>query len=99
MEIMRWCLPAQKTRFELRIVNVPLGKSHIGVRAFSYPHHLRCERISFRLAREHASPLYLKIINCFEEMLYRKIDFIFWGVTPFERSLKCITLNEMEKTA
>ena len=28
MEIMRWCLPAQKTRFQLRILNVPLGKSH-----------------------------------------------------------------------
>ena len=26
MEIMRWCLPAQKTRFQLRILNVPLGK-------------------------------------------------------------------------
>ena len=36
--------PAQKTRFQLRIVNVPLGKSHIGVRAFSYPDHLRCEK-------------------------------------------------------
>ena len=44
MEIMRWCLPAQKTMFQLRILNVPLGKSHIGVRAFSYPHHLRCEK-------------------------------------------------------
>ena len=30
MEIKRWCLPAQKTRFQLRILNVPLGKSHIG---------------------------------------------------------------------
>ena len=29
MEIMRWCLQAQKTRFQLRILNVPLGKSHI----------------------------------------------------------------------
>ena len=28
MEIKRWCLPAQKTRFQL-ILNVPLGKSHI----------------------------------------------------------------------
>ena len=26
MEIKRWCLPAQKTRFQLRILNVPLGK-------------------------------------------------------------------------
>ena len=43
MEIMRWCLPAQKTRFQLRILNVQLGKSHIGVWALSYPHHLRCE--------------------------------------------------------
>ena len=31
MEIMRWCLPAQKTRFQLRILNVQLGKPHIGV--------------------------------------------------------------------
>ena len=30
METMHWCLPAQKTRFQLRILNVPLGKSHIG---------------------------------------------------------------------
>ena len=30
MEIMRRCLPAQKTRFQRRILNVPLGKSHIG---------------------------------------------------------------------
>ena len=36
--------PAQITRFQLRIVNVPLGKSHIGVSAFSYPDHLRCEK-------------------------------------------------------
>ena len=31
MEIMRWCLPAQKTRFQLRILNILLGKFHIGV--------------------------------------------------------------------
>ena len=31
MEIMHWCLPAQKTRFQLRILNVPLGKSHTWV--------------------------------------------------------------------
>ena len=30
MEKMRWCLPAQKTRFQLRILNVSLGKPHIG---------------------------------------------------------------------
>ena len=35
MEVMRWCLAAQKTRFQLRILNVPLGKSHIGVWALS----------------------------------------------------------------
>ena len=44
MEIMRWCLPAQKTRFQQRILNVPLGKSHIGVWALSYRHQLRCEK-------------------------------------------------------
>ena len=42
MEIMRWCLPAEKTRFQLRILNVPLGKSHIGICALSYALHLRC---------------------------------------------------------
>ena len=41
MEIMRWCLPAQKTRFQLRILNVLLGKFHIGVWALSYALHLR----------------------------------------------------------
>ena len=44
MEIKRWCLPTQKTRFQLRILNVPLGKSHIGVWALSYALHLRCEK-------------------------------------------------------
>ena len=43
MEIMRWCLPAQTTRFQLRILNVPLGKSHIWVCALNYALHLRCE--------------------------------------------------------
>ena len=31
-------------------------------------------------------------------MLNRKIDFTFWGVTLFEKALKCITLNEMKKS-
>ena len=44
MEIMRWCFPAQKTRFQLRILNVPLGKSHIGVWELSYALHLQCEK-------------------------------------------------------
>ena len=30
-------------------------------------------------------------------MLYRKIDFTFWGVTLFKRALKCITLNKMKE--
>ena len=42
MEIMRWFLPAQKTRFQQRILNVLLGKFHIGVWALSYVVHLRC---------------------------------------------------------
>ena len=29
-------------------------------------------------------------------MLYRKIDFTFWGVTLFKRALKCIILNKMK---
>ena len=44
MEIMRWCLPAQKTRFQLHILNVPLGMSHIGVWELSCALHLRCEK-------------------------------------------------------
>ena len=31
-------------------------------------------------------------------MLYRKIDFTFWGVPLFKRALKCITLNKMKKS-
>ena len=44
MDIMRWCLPAQKTRLQLRILNVLLGKFHIGFWALSYALHLRCEK-------------------------------------------------------
>ena len=29
-------------------------------------------------------------------MLYRKIDFTFWGVTFFKRALICITLTKMK---
>ena len=42
MEIMRWCIPAQKTRFQLLILNVPLGTSHIGICALSDALLLRC---------------------------------------------------------
>ena len=31
-------------------------------------------------------------------MLYRKIDFTFWGLTLFKRELKRITLNKMKKS-
>ena len=31
-------------------------------------------------------------------MLYRKINFTFWGVTLFKRALRCITLNKMKKS-
>ena len=44
MEIMRWCLPAQKSRCQQGILNVPLGKSHIWVWALSYALRLRCEK-------------------------------------------------------
>ena len=44
MEIMRWCLPAQKIRFQLRILNVSLGKSHIGFWALSHALLLRSEK-------------------------------------------------------
>ena len=40
MEIMRWCFPAQKIRFQLHILNVPLGMSHIGVWELSCALHL-----------------------------------------------------------
>ena len=98
MEIMRWCLPAQKTRFQLRILNVLLGNFQIGFLALSYTLHLRCEKFLSGCAREHSFPLYLKKINCFEEMLNRKIDFTFLGVNLFERALKCFTLNKMKKS-
>ena len=44
MKIMIWCLLAQKTRLQIRILNVPLGKSHIGVWELSYALHLRREK-------------------------------------------------------
>ena len=44
MEIMRWCLPTQKTRFQQRILNVPIGKSHIWICVLNYALHLRCEK-------------------------------------------------------
>ena len=44
MEITRWCFAAQKARFQLRVLYVPLGKSYIGVWALSYPLHLRWEK-------------------------------------------------------
>ena len=34
-----------KTRFQLRILNVPLGKSHIRIWALSYALHLQCEKL------------------------------------------------------
>ena len=89
--------PAQKTRFQLRILNVPLGKSHIGVWALSYALHLRCEKYLLGWQGNIVSHYISKKINCFEEMLNREIDFTFWGVTIFEMALKCITLNEMKK--
>ena len=44
MEIMGWCLPAQKTRFQLRILNVLIGMFHLRVWALIYALHLRCEK-------------------------------------------------------
>ena len=43
MKIMRRYFPAQKTRFQLRILNLPLRKSHIGVWALSNALHFRRE--------------------------------------------------------
>ena len=95
---MRWCLPAQKTRFQLRILNVLLGKFHIGVLALSYALHLRCEKFLLGWQGNIVSHYIWKKINCFEEMLYREIDFTFRGVTLFKRALKCITLKKMKKS-
>ena len=44
MEIMHWFLQAQNTRFHLRILNVPLGKSLIWFWALSYALPFRCEK-------------------------------------------------------
>ena len=38
---------SRKTRFRLRILNVPLGKSHIAVWVLIYALHLRCEKFLF----------------------------------------------------
>ena len=85
-----------KTRFQLRILNVPLGKSHIGLWALSYALHLRCEKFLL-LAREHSFPLYQKKINCFEEMMNRKIDFTYWGVTLCQRALNALLWIKWKK--
>ena len=41
MKIMRWCLPAQRSRFQLRILTVPLGKFHMIVWTLIHAFHLR----------------------------------------------------------
>ena len=94
---MRWCLTALKTRFQRRILNVPLGLYYIGVWALIYPLHNRCEKFLLGWQGDLHGQLNLKKNNCFEEMLYRKIDFTFCGVTLFKRALKCITLKKMKK--
>ena len=95
MRLMRWCLPAQKTRCQLCILNVPLGMSHIGVWPLIYALHLRCEKFLLGWQGNIVSHIFKKI-NCFEEMLHRKIDVTFRGVTLFKRALKFITLNKMK---
>ena len=42
---MRWCLPAQKSRFQLRILNVVLGKTQLMVWALIHALHLRFKKI------------------------------------------------------
>ena len=96
MKVMHWCLPAQKNRFQLRVLNVPLGKSHIGDWALSYALHLRCEKFILGWQGNIVSIISEKI-NCFDKMLYRKIYFTFGGVTLFKRAIKCNTLNKMKK--
>ena len=98
MEIMRWCVPAQKTRFQLRILNVLLAKFHIGVWALSYALHLRCEKFLLGWQGNIVYHYICKKLIVIKKMLYQKIDFTFWGVTLFERALKCITLNKIKKS-
>ena len=72
MEIKRWCLPAQKTRFQLRILNVPLGKSHIGLWELSYAPHFRWEKFLSGWQGNIFSHLYQKKLTVFRKSCIEK---------------------------
>ena len=80
------------TYFECSMMKVPYS-----VWALIYALHLRYENFLLGWQGNLVSH-YIWRKNCFEEMMYRKIDFIFWGVTLFKRALKCITQNKMKKS-
>ena len=98
MKIMRWCFPPQKTRFQLRILNVPLGKSHIRARALISAIHLRFEKFLLGWQGNIASHYIGKKLTVLRICCIAKIDLTFCGVTLFKRALKCITLKEMKKS-
>ena len=68
MEIMRWCLQAQKNRFQLRICTIR------GFCALSYALHLRCEKFLLGL---QGNIVYLK--KMFLGNVVSKNRLIFWG--------------------
>ena len=97
MEIKRWVCQHKKTRFQLRILNVPLGKSHIGVWALSYALHLRCEKFLLGWQGNIVSHYIRKKLTVLRKCCIEKSTLHF-GATLFEGALKCITLNEMKKS-
>ena len=72
-------------------------ESPYSVWALIYALHLRYENFLLGWQGNLVSH-YIWRKKLFEEMMYRKIDFIFWGVTLFKRALKCITQNKMKKS-
>ena len=72
MEIMRWSLPAQKTMFQLRILNVPWEKTHIGVWAVSDALHLRCEKFLLGWQGNIVSHYIWKKLNVMRECCIEK---------------------------
>ena len=82
MKIMRWWLSAQKIRFQLRILNVPLGKSHIGFWALSYALPLRCENFLSGLQGNIVSFYIWKKLTVLKECCIEKPTYIL-GRNPF----------------
>ena len=72
MEIKRWCLPAQKTRFQQRILNVPL----------SYALHLRCEKFLLGWQGNIVSHYIRKKLTVLRKCCIEKLTLHF-GALPF----------------